>query len=254
MGKVQNPGASLDDINVTFSSTGYGPLWAPAVSSWLRAVGYASRHFTVNHLGKIGGAGVTDRTYTHMAENQLVKDSLADPLVTHIFMTEMDMILPDDCLVKLVEMDKDIATGIYFLRSNDPNRRGQPCLYKRPLMSMSEKSKEGNYGHAPVTLFPTDEPFRIDCAGLGCILMKRKVFEILPEPWFDLNAKKFGSDIYFAKHAKDAGIETWANPKVLCGQIDYYETDINDWRWQLDNNPEFVKHGWIIGKEECTQI
>lgn len=241
------------DVNVTFGSTAYGPLWAPAVSSWLRAIGYASRYFAVQHLGKIGGAGVTDRTYTHQSENQLVAESLVDPSVTHIFMTEMDMILPFDAITKLVEMDKDMATGIYFLRSNDSNKRGQPCLYKRPLVSPPETAENGNYGHQPVSLFPITEPFRVDCAGVGCILVKRKVFETLKFPWFDLSAKKFGSDIYFSKHARDAGFELWANPEVLCGQIDYYETDINDWYWQLENNPKFASAGFIIGRENALE-
>ena len=239
-----------NSLNVCFASTGYGPLWAPAVSSWLRAVAFGARSFAVNtELGKIGGAGVTDRTYTHQAENQLVSDFLADPSATHLFLTEMDMILPHDVLTKLVALDKDMATGVYFLRSNDPSKRGQPCLYKRPIASPPPTAENGNYGHHPVNIFPTDEPFRVDCAGVGCILVKRKVLETLEYPWFDLNAKKYGSDIYFAKHAKDKGFELWADPSVQCGQIDYYETTIEDWQWQLDNNPEFGKNGFIIGKE-----
>lgn len=236
------------EVNVAFASTAYGPMWAPAVSSWLRCVGYTARHFAIDHIGKIGGAGVTDRQYTHMAENQLVKDFLDDKSFTHLFMTEMDMVLPYYTIVKLMELDKDMASGVYFLRASRPEFLGKPCLYKRPAMLHVNKVEEGNpYAQSQVGLFPTTEPFRVDCSGVGCVLIKRNVLETLQYPWFDLSATKYGSDMYFYKHAADAGFELWAHPGVLCGQVDYYETTIDDWKWQMDNNPDFFKQGFIIG-------
>lgn len=238
----------MGEINVAFTSTAYGPLWAPAVSSWLGAVGYAARQFEVTHVGKIGGAGVTDRQYSHMAENALVTDFL-NTECTHLFMTEQDMILPHDTLVKLVEDDKDMVSGVYFLRAERPEYLGKPCLYKRPIASLSDKAIGSNeYAQTPVTLFPTDEIFPVDCAGVGCVLIKRHVLETMKYPWFDLSATRYGSDMYFYKHAADAGFQLWADPRVLCGQIDYYQTTIEDWKYQLDNNPEFVGHGYIIGR------
>jgi hypothetical protein len=242
-------------INIAFASTGYGPLWAPAVSSWLRVVAYTAREYAIENIGKIGGAGVTDRTYTHAAENRLVREMLnSDSKFTHIFMTEADMLLPHDTITKLVALDKDMASGVYFLRADKMENAGQPCLFKRPKLTAKERKEDPNaeYLHSQVHIFPTDAPFRVDCAGLGCILIKRKVFETLPEPWFDLKADSYGSDIYFAKHAKDAGIELWVDPTVQCGQIDYYETTIDDWKWQMDNDPTFALRGFIIGYGEQT--
>jgi hypothetical protein len=235
--------------NVAFTSTGYGPLWAPAVSSWLKVVGFTARHFAIQHLGKIGGAGVTDRTYTHTAENQLVKDFLDHEDMTHLFMTEADMILPHDCIVRLMEMDQDIASGVYFLRNSIPEGRGQPCLYKRPVAKLAEHAKGANpYGQYPVTIFPTEEPFEAGASGLGCVLIRRRVFETLPYPWFDMGAQTCGSDMYFYKHAADHGFKLWVDPRVRCGQIDYYTTTIDDWHWQLEHNPDFGRAGYIIGK------
>lgn len=237
-----------DEVNVAFTSTGYGPLWAPAVSSWLRAIGYASRHFTVQHIGKIGGGGVTDRQYTHMAENQLVVDFLAHPELTHLFMTEADMLLPHDTIPNLLEtmntLDASMVSGVYFLRAQLPESLGRPCLYKRPTATIPGTSE---YAQTPVTVFPTDAPFKVDCAGVGCVLLARRVFETMPYPWFDLSAQKFGSDMYFYKHAKDHGFQLWADPRVQCGQVDYYVTDIEDWKHQIDTNPAFAGRGFIIG-------
>jgi len=232
-------------VNVAFGATAYGPLWAPAVSTWLQVIGYTARHCAIEQIGQVGGAGITDRTYTHCAENGLVEDFLANPALTHLFMTEMDMILPANAIVRLLEMDKDMASGVYFLRSDRPQTRGQPCLYKKA--PMIDPKVDSAFSHYPLNIFPTDKPFRVDCSGLGCVLFKRKVFETLPRPWFDLAADKYGSDMYFYTHAKNAGLELWVDPMVPCGQIDYYTTGIGDWYWQLENNPAFGKSGYIIG-------
>lgn len=228
-------------VNVAFTSTGYGPLWAPAVASWLRAVAVGSRHFTVTQLGKVGAVGITDRAYTHQAENGLVEDFLDDSTLTHLFMTESDMILPPDCLVKLLELDKPVASGIYFLR----NGRGQPCLFQKVLTS-----RENPYVFSPVTAFPTTVPFRVDHPGLGCVLFKREVFAKLDYPYFDLAAKKYGSDMYFFSKVKWADIEVWAHPGVRCDQIDYKVETFEDYRQRLTEDPTYAQSGVVLGAGE----
>lgn len=230
-------------VNIAFASTAYGPLWAPAVASWLRAVAVGSRHFTVNNIGKVGGAGITDRSYTHQAENGLVKDFLDNPDMTHLFFTEMDMILPPDILPKLVALQKPIASGIYFLR----NGGGQPCLFQKVLTS-----RENPWVFSPVTAFPLLEPFRVDHTGLGCVLFERSVFEHpkMTFPWFDLAAEKYGSDMYFFTKVKDAGIEVWADPSVMCDQIDYKVESFNDYKKRLMDDPKYAQSGVILGTSE----
>lgn len=195
---------------------------------------------------------MTDRTYTHTAENKLVEEMLlAEPKFTHIFMTEMDMILPHDCITKLLALDKDMASGVYFLRSGDFKDAGQPCLYKR-APKLAKDKENGELMHSPVKVFPQDHPFQVDCAGLGCVLIRRNVFEGISVPWFNLDAGSptrygYGSDIYFYSRAKDGGFELWVDPSVQCGQIDYYETDLSDYKWHMENTPGFASRGYIIG-------
>lgn len=221
-------------------------------------MGYTARQFSIQSIGKIGGAGVTDRQYTHNAENGLVKGMLADPTFTHLFLTEMDMVLPHDCITKLLALDKDIATGLYFLRSETGLDTGQPCVYKRSIWAGIEGRSE--YLITQLKLFPLNEPFRIDAAGLGCALIKREVFERLQYPWFDLKAYRnnaeglredgYGSDVYFYKHVADAGFEVWLDPTVRCQQIDYYVAEIGDYLWHMKNTPGFAGNGgFIIGTD-----
>ena len=225
-------------LNVMFASTAYGPLWRPAVDSWLRAVAYASRYYTVTHKGKIGGIGITDRTYTMSADNQLVDDFLEDPDATHLFHTEMDMLLPDDAITKLVALDKDIACGLYFIR----NGEGQPCLYQKVVVN-----RDNPYPHSPVRIFPQDRPFRVDCPGLGCVVFKRSVFERLPRPWFELSANRYGSDMYLFTNVKRAGIEVWCDPSVKCSQVDYTVIGYEAYEKKIKADPEWAAKGVILG-------
>lgn len=243
--------------NIVFASTAYGPLWAPAVTTWLRVIGVTARRCEIADIGRITGAGITDRTYTMSAQNQIVEDFLAIPEATHLFMTEMDMLLPDDCILKLLELNTDMASGIYFLRGAVQPARGQPCLYKRApgteWKARLARRENSAYLHTPVSLFPLDKPFPVDCSGLGCVLIKRKVLEAMKKPWFDLKAATeekltgYGSDMFFYSHARALGFQLWVDPTVQCGQIDYYITDLEDYKWQLDNNPSFAGRGYIIG-------
>jgi hypothetical protein len=228
----------MRDINVAFGVAGYGPLWAPPVESWIRAIAVASRLFTVTQVGKIGGAGITDRMYTHSAENVLADNFLSDPTYTHLFMTEMDMVIPPDAIQRLVEMDVPVASGIYFLRGGT----GQPCLYQKAFTTRDNK-----YPHTPVTVFPTDKPFRVDCPGLGCVVFKREAFEKVKFPWFDLKEAGYGSDMYYYTKAKEAGVQVWANPAIMCDQISYTLDTYETYKRRVKEDPNFVKGGFIIG-------
>jgi len=235
----------MDDLkpaHVVFAVTAYGPCWAPAVSSWLGAVAVASRTMTVEHRGKIAGTGVTDRYYTHSAENTLVKDFLAIEDATHLFFTEIDMILPSHTIPTLLALNKPCASGVYYLR----NGNGQPCLY---VKGFTEKSNP--YPHSPVSVFPEDRPFKLGekggCPGLGCVLIAREVFETVPYPWFDLQESKYGSDMFFFTKLRDAGYEVWVDPSVQCWQIDYTVVGVEDYHRRLKEDHAFAGSGYIIG-------
>ena len=236
--EVSTTANAVKSINVMFSSTAYGPLWRPAVDSWLRVVGVTSRELTVSMRGKMGGVGVTDRTYVHSASNQLVKDFLDNEEATHLFCTEMDMILPDDTILKLLALDKDIACGLYFIRNGD----GQPCLYQKVF------TQPGNpYPHSPVHAFPTSRPFKVDCPGMGCVLFRKSVFETVMKPWFDLKADHYGSDMYFFTKSKEAGVECWCDPTVRCAQVDYCVVSYEDYEKKIAKEPDWLSKGVILG-------
>lgn len=236
---------SLRKANIVIAATTYMQVWAPAVESWMRAAVFGDRYLQQHGMGRILGVGLTQRLYVHAADNGLVRDFLNTPDATHMLHLEADMIIPDHTIEKLLEIDKPIVSGIYFLR----NGNGQPCLYKK---SISLKGLNP-YGQSPVSLFPENRPFQINgCTGLGCLLIKRDVFEAMEPPWFQLRdgADGYGSDMYFFHHAHKAGIEIWVHPGVACGQIDYTVVGIEDYHRRLKEDPHFAQSGFIVGMHE----
>ena len=230
-------------LKIAWGLTGYGPLpFMPVYTSHLRAIAWASRVFTVEVRGAIGGVGATDRMYTHSAENELAWELLQSDC-THLFMTEMDMVLPKHTLVALAELDKPIASGVYFLRHG----QGKPCLYKKAVTT-----SENPFAHSPVHRFPETRPFRVDCPGLGCALIHRQVFEQLEYPWFDLAEKRYGSDMYFYTKVREAGIDVWAHPGVMCDQMDYTVVGYADYVQRLRTDPAFGSTGFIIGDPDAV--
>lgn len=241
---------------ILWGMVAYGPFpYASVYTSHMRAISYASRYYATGFLD--GSAGMlsvyaTDRTYTHSAENMLVRRMLSEEDcrdATHLFMTEMDMVLPIDVIPKLVALDKPIASGLYFLRGGE----GQPCLYApAPVTPVLNK-----YPHTPIGIFPTETPFKIakagGCAGLGCVLIKREVFEAIEDPWFDLKEKNprtlegYGSDMYFYTKVREAGFEVWVDPTIRCGHVDYVTADFDDYVKRQQTHPEELQRRFIIG-------
>ena len=226
-------------FKVSWALVAYGAIWPPAYSAHIRAVAFASRTLEVEDLGIISAAGATDRLYTHSAENECVREFLESD-ATHLFLTEQDMLLPKHAIPALLELRKPVASGLYFLRKG----RGQPCLYAKTVTLPSNP-----YPHAPVTLFPLDRPFgQLGlCPGLGCVLIERRVFEAVPEPWFDLAEGKYGSDMYFYTKVKDAGFEVWMHPGVCCDQIDYEIVTIEMYRKRVREDPAWAASGFVLG-------
>lgn len=244
------PPAVIDPktIRVAWAIPCYGPMYPQVYSTHLATIAYASRFFAVEHMGDIPMVGATDKMYLHSASNEIVRQVLAEPAITHVFWTEMDMLLPPDAVPKLLELGKPIVSGIYFLRGGG----GQPCLYAPPPC----ETIENPYVHTPITMYDERGPFKLakkagGCPGMGCVLFERQVFERIAEPWFDLKAndpgKKngYGQDLYFYTKVRHAGFEVWAHPGVVCDQIDTTVVGYQQYRERLARSDRGLSGGFL---------
>lgn len=74
-------------------------------------------------------------------------------------------------------------------------------------------------GTAPVVMEPSpaDAMVEVDLIGTGCLLVNRRVFEALEDPWFVCGKTKSGEDFYFARSVREAGFQMWIDRSVVVG-------------------------------------
>jgi len=120
-----------------------------------------------------------------------------------LLFVDSDMVCPIDMLVRLIEADKDIVSGLAFKRFPPY----EPCIFKKC-------DREG-------TEFWLDYPkglIEIQGVGMACTLIKRKVFEAVPQPWF-FPEPNIGEDLAFCIRAREAGYKIYCDTNLICGHV-----------------------------------
>jgi hypothetical protein len=129
---------------------------------------------------------------------------------------DSDNIVSIDNFIKLYNMQKEIASGLYLTHDG---------IHYATVKDWNEDyfKKYGSFE------FLTNEklkqhkhPFIVDYTGFGFILIKRGVFEKLKYPWFRPIWKQFGNvteftmeDVSFCHLVKEQGIDVWVHPEVI---------------------------------------
>jgi hypothetical protein len=128
------------------------------------------------------------------------------PRPTHIFFIDSDVLPRANTLEKLLDLDKDIAVGVY------------PTTSKKGLSwSVAKEELFLRIDDLPRS------PFKVKYTGFGCVLVKMEVFEKLQWPYwkneFVEGGIEKGEDIYFCDKVREAGFDIWCEPKVKCNHI-----------------------------------
>lgn len=118
-----------------------------------------------------------------------------------LLFVDSDMVCPMDMLVRLVEADKDIVSGLAFKRF----KPYEPCIFKR-----CDRKKADFYFDYPKGLT------EIQGVGMACTLIKREVFEKVPKPWF-FPEPNIGEDLAFCIRAKEQGFKIYCDTTLICG-------------------------------------
>lgn len=129
---------------------------------------------------------------------------------THVLFLDDDMAFKRDLLTRLLSHDKDIVTGLYYGR-NYPH---QPMIFDK----VDERGRAFAYfmnGHS-------DGLVRIAACGLGCCLIKIKVFEAMEKPWIrlgELDAQEWCDDLGFFHRASQVTSEIYCDTECMVGHI-----------------------------------
>lgn len=121
---------------------------------------------------------------------------------THLFIVEDDSMFAPDTVLRLLNHDKDVVTGL-CLQRNPPFR---PYIYE---------GFDDETGMIWRGLRPDDKGLiRVCATGMGGILIKMDVFKRLNRPYFYttyLGEKEWGQDILFAEDLYKAGVEIFCD-------------------------------------------
>lgn len=164
-----------------------------------------------NLLEKPLGSGITFVHGQSPARNRnLIIRQAIDNNFTHVFFMDDDIAFKPDMLMRLLAHDKDIVSGLYYMR-HYPHR---------PIM-FDYADEEGRCRHH--YLRDEDEGLmEVVATGLGCLLIKTDVFRNMEEPWIrmgELEKDHWCDDIGFYKRAREKGYKGYCDLDVLVGHM-----------------------------------
>ena len=137
---------------------------------------------------------------------------------------DSDQVFDIDAFKKLLDMDKDIASGWYCQPyTMTDGSRMTPVV---EVMSDAFYLEHGTYQFlSAAQLQEREEPFEADYIGFGWVLIKHGVFEKMDYPWFapklinlsDDVAEMCSEDVAFCRDAIVAGFDIWVDPTCKVG-------------------------------------
>ncbi|MFW6174062.1 MAG: methyltransferase domain-containing protein, partial [Elusimicrobiota bacterium] len=149
-------------------------------------------------------------TIVDKARNDLVKMALKDNC-DYVFFVDSDTIIPKGAVDALLNMNVDIASGLYF-------SKGKPYL---PVARVKEGER-----HFFLEDFEFNQIIEVQGVGMGCCIINTKVFKDLKFPYFKLEWREFegkpyqiAEDLYFCDEAIKAGFKVWLNTGVICNHF-----------------------------------
>jgi hypothetical protein len=165
------------------------------------------------------------------AYDSLIKTILAEPQFSkwkYVLTLEDDNLPPADAHIRLLESIEwgpkfDAVSGLYFTKGdfNMPMAYGDPEEYRQTGIldfkprDIRDAMKLGNL-------------MEVNGIAMGCALWRLDLFRQIPPPWFvtvsDLVPEKglmmMTQDLYFCKHAKEAGKRFAVDMRVHVGHLD----------------------------------
>ena len=171
----------------------------------------------------LGGFCSATSPYLPLNANLLVAQFLQTPQAEWLWCLEWDHSVKVEDLYRLVDDDKPIVGGLYFVQLEHGI---VPCASQDPDR------------FDPIRSFDDEKMMLVQSIGMGCTLVHRSVFEkmynephaqmIKPWYWYDMDQStgphgeiiRLGHDVAFSRRARAAGFEIWLDARVQIPHLD----------------------------------
>lgn len=154
------------------------------------------------------------------ARNESVRKFLSNPKVanyTHLLFVDEDTVPPPNAIAKLLALDADVATGVTPIMRADP----EVGMVTIPNAFTKVEHDENKKQSSMTPVVENSGVVEVVRAGASCLLIKRKVFESLQDPWFKFKwlpdySGYTGEDLYFCDLAREKGFKIMCDTSVIC--------------------------------------
>lgn len=129
----------------------------------------------------------------------------------YVFFVDSDIVLPSDTLIKLLSINKPIATGIYIQR-------------KKEIIPEIYINENGNIINENYKNLVEHKQIQIAGCGFGCVLVNIKVIKAVGYPQFEYHSAikmedTYSEDLDFCTKAINLGFDIYADTSIKCDHI-----------------------------------
>jgi hypothetical protein len=163
----------------------------------------------------IGSRFATDPLTTTIAakRNHFIRNLfLPEPSLAWVLFIDDDMMPPADTLARLWAWQQPIVGGLYI-------KRGWPWTINAGQLWKIEGQSRWQGGDFGVLHAGTPALAPVDYCGTGCLLVRRSVFETLPDPWFEPDPEDVHEDSNFGAAARGAGFPVYLDTTLKVGHF-----------------------------------
>lgn len=111
------------------------------------------------------------------------------------------------------------------------------CLRRNPPWNPVVNSHQDEDGWHVSAELPEEGLTPVWSAGSAGMLVKRRVFDAIDDPWFTPapDATGLNEDLNFCRKVREAGFQIWCDPAALLGHISHYVVypEYRDGQWEL---------------------
>ncbi len=137
-----------------------------------------------------------------------------------VMMVDNDVVVPRDALVNLSSHGMDVVSGYYLHRPASNIADGKTCVCRVGEYNFTDQITDGELKALAANGVYL---LMIHGGGMGCILIRRSVFDRYQYPWFYWTNYPDGGvlseDLYFCVKCGELGIPICVDTRVACGHL-----------------------------------